>query len=1122
MTSSRSRRPAGAKRDRAPAKDPHEQAILNALDGHLDPDLFEKCATDLLSSIYPSLVPVRGGSDGGFDGEIWVPGENACPLVATTGQDFEANLRGSLTRATASGQRAMAVFATSRRVTPGKRRKLLAVANQLHVAQLPIHDKDWFAQRLYRDSAWCLQLLGITGRPCALVRTPPLQVERVHASQLVGRDEVLARLAGEAGDVVLSGGPGFGKTAVLAKLAESTGGYFAVDVDRTALANAIRELRPPLVIVDDAGVNLDLLGTLTIVRSQVAAAFRIVASCWVAQTDAVTRVLETVSPTTVPLELLNADEIVEVVRAAGLAGPVELMRRIVRQAEGRPGLASTLARAALDRGTRDVLTGQALLSQLDPLFKENLGLDVVRLLGCFSLGGKLGMEVAVVAEHLRHPVDEVASHLSRLSPAGVIRESRRDAISVWPAELRFALIARTFFSAPRIPLRKLLDAAPNRRDALETLIGARWTGADVPELEALVAESSDADIWAQYASLGEHEALRALTEKPDFLNAIAGPALECAPTEALSKLFHATQRNGDQEGLRKRLESWARGIDDPDLMLQRSKILVDASVGCFRQTGDAAVAVSATCVALQPDYATTTSDPGQGRTVTFAQGLLGPPLLEELARLWPAIVNMLRESRTLPWRALLDLVRRWVFQAPLVTPTPELEATMVSIARVLVQDLAVLACNHNGAKRELRTLALALRTELSLQLDPEFEALYPDDSGCSIESWREKLKGSVDVLADSWVHVEPPVVAAKLQRFALEMAEVMTNPPSNGDLLCYALADRCDSPGSFLDAFIHAKMDRRLAWFFARKCAATDANGTIALLLASPGYESVALEICFLVDGVDLATVDRAIAATERPAAIIGSWIRQHHSEQLVRHLLTHPRDDVAVTAALALWKHDHRDPVLEKLDTEWSAALVRCDPDAVEAGDHYWFREILVRTPNLAFAWTCGCLKRESPVSYPWRKLAEEIAPMLSETQRRDVLMLVPSQGCYGRLISRLVGHDVGRYQFVLAQERLKAFHLVPLAEDPCDGWVGLVLAAHDAGYGVPKLADATFPGSWSWSGNESEFWQRRASALEQFARHTELTIREVVRLAMATLRTRITRRLEEERLEAVRGIGT
>lgn len=49
---------------------PFYRSIIGRLDGRLDPELFEQCAADLLRAIYPTLVPIRGGTDAGMDGAI--------------------------------------------------------------------------------------------------------------------------------------------------------------------------------------------------------------------------------------------------------------------------------------------------------------------------------------------------------------------------------------------------------------------------------------------------------------------------------------------------------------------------------------------------------------------------------------------------------------------------------------------------------------------------------------------------------------------------------------------------------------------------------------------------------------------------------------------------------------------------------------------------------------------------------------------------------------------------------------------------------------------------------------------------------------------------------------------
>jgi len=84
------------------------------LSGHVDPDLFEACAADLLTAVYPSLTPVRGGSDDGYDGAIASNDEPPYPLITTTGKDAKGNLERNLKRTAARGGKpTRAVFATS-------------------------------------------------------------------------------------------------------------------------------------------------------------------------------------------------------------------------------------------------------------------------------------------------------------------------------------------------------------------------------------------------------------------------------------------------------------------------------------------------------------------------------------------------------------------------------------------------------------------------------------------------------------------------------------------------------------------------------------------------------------------------------------------------------------------------------------------------------------------------------------------------------------------------------------------------------------------------------------------------------------------------------------------------
>ena len=73
---------------------------------------------------------------------------------------------------------------------------------------------------------------------------------------VLGREPEIRWLLEQEGDCLLTGEPGSGKTFLLLRTLALQGyARFLVDEDRTQIANDLRSLRPPVVIVDDAHVN---------------------------------------------------------------------------------------------------------------------------------------------------------------------------------------------------------------------------------------------------------------------------------------------------------------------------------------------------------------------------------------------------------------------------------------------------------------------------------------------------------------------------------------------------------------------------------------------------------------------------------------------------------------------------------------------------------------------------------------------------------------------------------------------------------------------------------------------------------------------------------------------------
>lgn len=192
----------------------------------LNPALFERCATDVLTDLYPGLSPVPEATDHGRDADIHVPGETVPTRVmittARTPKGVQANMVKSLKSMTEhSVAYERIILANPAALNERQRASLRKKANEFNATITAFYDHGFFASRLRRDGAWRTALLGIPGNPISLTRIPADLAERPW-SQLspIGRDAELQMLNSLTCDVVVAGPPGVGKTRLVAELAD--------------------------------------------------------------------------------------------------------------------------------------------------------------------------------------------------------------------------------------------------------------------------------------------------------------------------------------------------------------------------------------------------------------------------------------------------------------------------------------------------------------------------------------------------------------------------------------------------------------------------------------------------------------------------------------------------------------------------------------------------------------------------------------------------------------------------------------------------------------------------------------------------------------------------------------
>ena len=1161
------------KRSSAVTLDEHHRAILDALARRLDPETFEACAVALLRRDWPTLVPVRGGGDDGFDGAVADAAGEPFPLIVTTGEKLVGNFARSLDRAKSKGWKfTRALFATSRRITPGSRGKLNDAARTRGVTLSQLYDQDWFAQSLYREPEWCKRLLGVTGTPAALSLFPatprPLLGEAV-----LGRKQEMDWLREQRGDCLLVGEPGAGKTFLLRSLALEGHARFLVDDDRTQIANDLRSLSPAAVIVDDAHVDPDRITKLDQIRSDIKAEFRIIATSWPGGAATVRSTLKVGIANEKRLDRIDADTMIEIIKSFGIHGPDRLLYMIRVQAAGRPGLAATLAHLFRSGNAEDVLSGESLVDELNRSIGKIVDADALRLLAPFALGGDAGVKQAAVSNRLGKSLFDVSSDLARLGAAGVIRETAGRAVSVQPEPMRWVIVKRVFFDGPgSLDIEPFLDIVEVREDALRTLIGARSRGADVPDLERRLEEASLPKLWSDYASLGASEAQCVLDWHPELIEEVAQATLRNAPERAipmlLDRLVHKhfgglperkiSQRpidrvfpGGSSERPMDELKSWVNG-DPGDMvhLLERRLTLVRATLNWWKMTRNGPSAIRALCVAMAPGLEYRVTDPGIGNTFSSMSWILSDHELRTLVSYWPAVLDVVKESKHVPWSDLFDLAEAWQNPQWMFFPPVKIGRTTHSIlhdfATDMFVDIADVTRQHPGIQHRIAGLS---KTTLGLNLDPVFEVLVPSQSD-DVEDWESQHKvqsDAVNELARRWKDRPLEDVASLLVWYEAEARLAGIEIPQLA-MLCDALADRVSDPIAAADSLVSRSLPSSLVKPFLLKARDDGLPGWECFAgqcLTKEEYRWIAAETVLAHRSPPRELLNSALSVASEMPSLDSFLNRLLHvmPETTIREMLQSKVPRVAVATSVGYWV-GHREKIPSAIRTMWRQAILRSAWEEAEgAGGNHRLGDILSKDDCLAVDWLVSSLSTSRHFGHlRARNLHSRVARSLGLEHRKKVLARLADaeeiRTGFG-VIEHLVGGDLDLYRQFLGYENLKSHHLDPLdraptwreAETPKKGdvdplvesldstWRGMALAALDHGYSSQDVLNATIGRLLSWRGAESEMWAKRRRGFEVLLSDSDDRIAGIGKSGVEHTKERERYAIDQEKQVAVEG---
>lgn len=997
-------------------RDPLYRSIEKRLGERLDPDLFERCAVELLREVYSGIVPIGGVGDGGMDGGISIGTGSPLPLIATTtaAERVSGNLQrnlGSYRRA--GGSASEAVLATSQALGGRRRRNLEKRGRELGFTLRKIHDRTDFTGRLYRNPMWRRELLGLTGDLPALSALPDKAGSRL-TMDLVGREREMDWLRRASGDVVVVGQPGVGKTALLENLAREGCGLFVATDDMASIADAYWAERPPRIFVDDAHLREALIENMVRLRDEIGAEFDIVATTWPSHEDEVRREVFWPSDRVMPVGGLDRQTAGRIVRQVNAGFPKDLVGEILNQSVDnlpvedprkaefhsgghvRPGLAVTLARYASQDDLADLATGKLLLS----VVTKDARLDGSQLdhLAAFALGGAAGMRLAMAAQVLDTPATTVRQSLRQVSGTGIVRDIRRKAAAIHPRHLRYALVKRTFFSgASSLPLQPAIDRVEDVVACTDTLIGVlaregpslgHETHQQLHDVIRTKLEKQEnpyvgSTLWSSYAGTGAEAASWILDEHPDRTVLISGAALRHAPDRFLGGLVsRALDHLREADALTKSIRAWILAGQPNGDAVERRRSLVcalakqAASVDLSQASRRVVTALLGAAFSLS--FEKWRDDPVKIVEISISFGSLPASDVRKIADLWALALPVFCSLGRSGVSCARNVVHDWLIAPRAGDEFDQTHLTAREQVRRMLPVVLDLAGNEPGILLWAHRLAKERRLEVTLPQvgDSTLRQLFPNPAELGSRDWsRGSLDATVRELSRQWRPEGPTAVVARLIHYERQRELMAHHYPDVLELIPVHLAQQVDDPGAWVEELVVREAPAGWVDPFLEAAAVMPASERAWVAVAgNDRYARPCVRVGLRVAGLSPAIVERIMTQVKDwNEDVLSRSIDWNTVAREWKHrLLRHPEATVRGAVAGGIWVANGRRAPGGRLGTAWEDAIVTWRNGRL-------MPEVLAADAGIARAWVLSEARASSVRRRGRRSGADSAPPNLS-----------------------------------------------------------------------------------------------------------------------------------------------